>query len=478
MRVPERILVVEDHADLLAFCSDILQAAGYDVLQADSGVAAEALLRTSNVDVVVTDLKLPAKSGLEVLRASRQADPETIVILMTGYPTVETAVNAMKCGAADYLLKPFSADQLLAAVEEALERRRTKEAHRLLRSQLRQAFTLSGIVGRAQQMLRLFDEIRNASAVDSNVVILGESGAGKERVARTIHENSSRRHGPFLAINCAAIPDTLLEAELFGYERGAFTGAQTSKEGLLQAANGGTLFLDEICELSPALQAKLLRAVEEGSVRRLGGRKSIALDVRFMASTNRDIRDELRRGQFREDFFFRINVIEIRVPPLRERREDIPLLAAHFLEACARHPAKKIDGISQKALDVLIKYDWPGNVRELKNAVERAFAYTKGPFVAPEDLPDVVLRGAERHGELGFRAWKERTFERLELAFLKRSLDEHAWNVSRAAKALRLHRSTLQRFMRRHNLTAMPAVGPFGQRAGGRSSWEGPALPR
>ena len=460
----ERILVVEDHPDLLAFCGDVLQAAGYEVIQADSGVAAEAVLRTSSIDAVVTDLKLPAKGGLEVLKASKHADPETIVVLITGYPTVETAVLAMKFGASDYLLKPFSAEQLLAAVEEGLERRRTKEAHRLWRSQLRQSFTMNGIVGRAGPMLKLFDEIRNAGAVDSNVIILGESGAGKERVARTIHENSDRRQGPFLAINCAAIPDTLLEAELFGYERGAFTGAQAPREGLLQAADGGTLLMDEICELSPSLQAKLLRAVEEGSVRRLGGRKSIVFDVRFMASTNRDIRDDLRTGRFREDFFFRINVIEIRVPSLRDRREDIPLLVAHFLDACAGRRSRKIEGIAQKAVDVLMRYDWPGNVRELKNAVERAFAYTKGPFITPDDLPDAVLRGAERHGGFGFRAWKERTLERLELEFLKKSLDEHAWNVSHAAKSLGLHRSTLQRFMRRHNLTTLATLGMVGHR--------------
>jgi DNA-binding NtrC family response regulator len=360
----------------------------------------------------------------------------------------------MKSGAFDYLMKPFSEEELLAVVGGALEKRRTKEAYGLLRGQLRRSFAPNGMVGRSRPMLALFDDIRKAAESDATVIILGESGAGKEQVARGTHENSGRRERPFLPINCAAIPENLLEAELFGHERGAFTGAQSSKEGLLEAADGGTLFLDELCELSLVFQAKLLRAVEEGAVRRVGGRKPIQFDVRFTAATNRDIRAEIRKGRFREDLFFRLDVIEIHVPALRDRREDIPLLAAHFLEASAPRRRTKIEGITQEAMEILTRYDWPGNVRELKNAIERALAYAVGAVITVEALPEAVRRGSELEAPHSFRLWKEKTLERLEREFLKRTLDEQRGNVSRAAKALGVHRSTLQRFMRRHRLSA------------------------
>lgn len=449
-----RVLVVEDYPEMLETCSDILQRAGYEVRKASSPRAAEEIIRTLAIDVVVTDMKMPKTGGLDLLRIAKEADPEIVVILMTGFPTVETAVDAMKFGASDYLMKPFSVDQLLAVVERSLEMRRTREAYGLLRSQLRNSFTLSGMVGRSRRMLRLFDDIRRAASVDANTLILGESGAGKELVAWAIHANSRRRGRGFLPLNCAAIPENLLEAELFGYERGAFTGAHGAKEGLLEAADGGTLFLDEICELLQPLQAKLLRALEEGTVRRIGGRKPIPIDVRFIASTNRDIREEMRKARFREDLFFRIDVIGIQVPPLRERREDIPLLAAHFLDACSARYGKTVESLSQEALECLMRYDWPGNVRELKNAVERAVAYAKGPFITAKELPDPVLKGGECRGQSSLHEWKEKTLERLEREFVETTLAEHGGNVTHAAKALGVHRSTLQRLMRRLHLAA------------------------
>ena len=268
----EAILIVEDDPHVLLSYQEILKPSGYEVVTADSGEAAERILRTSSIDVVITDLKMPKMGGLEVLRIAKQVDPEIIVILITAYPTVDTAVEAMKVGACDYLIKPFSVQQLQAVVKDALEKRRTKEAYGLLQSQLQSAFAVSGIVGQSRVMLKLFDEIRKVAAVSANVLILGESGVGKEPLALAIHENSSRHERLFLPLNCAAIPETLLEAELFGYERGAFTGAQSAKEGLLEAANGGTLFLDEFCELSPTLQAKLLRTLEEGAAADWEGR--------------------------------------------------------------------------------------------------------------------------------------------------------------------------------------------------------------
>jgi DNA-binding NtrC family response regulator len=324
------------------------------------------------------------------------------------------------------------------------------------------SLALSGIVGRSPGMHGLFADIRRAASSDAHVLILGESGVGKESAARAIHERGTRRACPFLAINCAAIPESLLEAELFGHERGAFTGAQTAKEGLLEAADGGTILLDEVCELHPSLQAKLLRAVEEGAVRRLGGRRPSPFDVRFIASTNRAIREEMRQGRFREDLFFRLDVIEIRVPPLRERREDIPLLAAHFLGACSARNGKKIEKIENGAIELLIRYSWPGNVRELKNAIERAFAYAQGPVITREDLPEAVLQGAPREDGYCFRDWKQRTLERLEREFLAKTLAAHGGNVSRAAKALGIHRSTLQRLMRSHSLATASRLSGMG----------------
>ncbi len=449
----ERVLVVEDDPEMLDTCSEVLKRAGYEVVGAGSGRGAEEILRTSAVDVVITDLKMPRVGGLDVLRVAKEGDPEMVVILITGFPTVETAVEAMKFGASDYLMKPFSGE-LLAVVERSLEQRRGKEAYGLLRSQLQRSFKLSGIVGRGREMLRLFDDIRKAASVDAGVLILAESGAGKELAARAVHENSGREKKPFLPINCAAIPEHLLEAELFGYERGAFTGAQVSKEGLLEAADGGTLFLDEVCEMNPSLQAKLLRALEEGAVRRVGGLKAIPFNVRFIASTNRDIQEEMKGGRFREDLFFRIDVIEIKIPPLRERHEDIPLLAAHFLEVYSARYAKRIDGIAGETMELLNRYEWPGNVRELKNAIERAVAYAKGSFITKEDLPEAVRNGAERQGGYNLHEWKEKTFERLEKEFLEKALGEHDGNVTHAANALGVHRSTLQRLMRKHNLPA------------------------
>jgi DNA-binding NtrC family response regulator len=450
----ERILVVEDDPEMLETCAEVLERAGYEVIKSGSGRAAESVLRTSGFDIVITDLKMPKIGGLDVLRMAKEVDPEIIVILITAFPTVQTAVEAMKFGASDYLMKPFSGEQLLKVVEGSLERRRVKEAYTLLRSQLQRSFTLGGIIGRERGMLQVFDDIRKAASVDANVLILGESGTGKELVSKAVFENSSRRERPFLPINCAAIPENLLEAELFGYERGAFTGAQVSKEGLLEAADGGILFLDEVCEMNPALQAKLLRALEEGALRRVGGRKLIPFDVRFMASTNRDIHEEMRQGRFRKDLFFRIDVIEIHVPPLRERRGDIPLLAAHFLEVYSAGSGQKIDGITQDAMKLLMGYDWPGNVRELRNALERAVAYAKGPFITPKDLPESILKSVEGQGRDSFHEWKEKTIERLGKEFLEKAFEEHGGNVTQTAKALGVHRSTLQRLMRRYNLHA------------------------
>jgi two-component system response regulator HydG len=451
--MPERVLVVEDDPSMLAGCVETLRHAGHDVLQAESGEAAHALLRRTSVDVVVVDLRMGDLDGLDVLRDVKEQDPDTVVVVITAFPTVETAVEAMKIGALDYLVKPFSSDQLLGVVRLGLDKRSSRDTYGLLKGQLERAPALGGMVGKSLPVMRLFDEVQRAAAVDSSVLILGESGAGKELVARAIHESSTRRARSFLPINCAAIPEALLEAELFGYDRGAFTGAQASRAGLLEQADGGTIFLDELCELSTHMQAKLLRALDERALRRLGGRHPIPFDVRFIAATNRDMRAEVASQRFRDDLFFRIDVIEIDVPPLRERRDDIPLLAAHFLEGCAARNKKEISGFTMAALELLTRHDWPGNVRELRNAVERAVAYASGAFIMPADLPPAVRHGTDAPGGSGLREWKK-TLDRLEREFIEAALEEHGGNVTRAAQALGIHRSTLQRLMRRLRLPA------------------------
>jgi two-component system response regulator HydG len=301
-------------------------------------------------------------------------------------------------------------------------------------------------------MLALFEDIRTAARADVNVLILGETGAGKDLVARRIHALSARHGGPLLAVNCAAIPESLLDSELFGYERGAFTGADASRPGLLEEAHRGTLFLDELCEFNPSLQAKLLRALEEGGARRLGGRRLIPFDIRVLAATNRDVREQIKVGRLREDLFFRLDVIEIRVPSLRERRDDIPLLAQHFLEGCVERCHLAVETIAPEAMEVLIRYDWPGNVRELKNAIERAAAYARGSVITIDDLPAAIVRPPTAQEGSSFHLWREMTVARLEKEFIMNTLAAHAGNVSHAAKALGIHRSTLQRLMRTHDI--------------------------
>ena len=444
----DRVLVVEDSPELREFCVEVLSQAGYDAIGAGSGSEAERVLRTMPVSVVVTDLKVPRGGGLGVLKLAKNADPSTPVILITGYPAVDTAVAAMKAGATDYLIKPFSFEQLVSAVEEALRAGKRREAYEAAKSEAL-AFTVDGMVGRSPRMLELFARIRKAAAVDASVLILGDSGSGKERVARAIHANSGRRDGAFVAINCAALPEPLLEAELFGHERGAFTGAQGSRDGLLHAADRGILLLDELCEMHPSIQAKLLRALEEGSVRRIGGRRSIPFDVRFIAATNQDIQAAVRAGRFRRDLFFRIHVIEIQVPPLAERREDVPLLAVHFLQQASGAWPGGFQGIDATALEALTRYDWPGNVRELRNVIERAAAFAGGPVITLADLPETIALGVVASGAVTFRSWKKQTMERLQHGFIRAALEDHGGNVSRTARALGLHRSTIQRFLKR-----------------------------
>ena len=396
---PPTILVVDDEPSNRESLERIFRREGFAVETAADGAAALELLRQRPVNVILTDLVMPQMSGVDLLKAARALAAEVEIVLMTAYGTVENAVEAMKQGAYDFVTKPLKRAQIVAVVRRALEKQSLVVENRSLRAQL-EATQRRAIVGHGLTWRRTMALVAQAAPSSATVLLLGESGTGKELLARAIHEGSPRRGGPFIAVNCAALPDSILEAELFGYERGAFTGAVSRRDGRFSLAHGGTLFLDEVCELSPQVQVKLLRVLQEGEIDRLGGRTE-KVDIRLVAASNRDPLTEVRVGRFREDLYYRLNVIAVHLPPLRERREDIPLLADFFLRRYADKNAKLVHGISRAASERLAGHHWPGNVRELENAIERAVVLCKGSVIDEEDLPADV-RGGLGGGAGGF----------------------------------------------------------------------------
>lgn len=390
------VLVVDDDASNCVSLTKIFEREGYRVLSAESGRTALELLRTHHVHVVLTDLMMPGQSGVELLRAIKELSPTTEVLLMTAFGTVETAVQAMRLGAYDFVEKPLKRATIVRAVEKALERALLVAENQSLKAELRH-LTKREIVGQSTALRAVLDTAEQAAPSTAHVLILGESGTGKELIARHIHAWSSRRQGPFIAVNCSALPETILEAELFGYERGAFTGAVARKDGRFARARGGTLFLDEIGELSPKVQVKLLRVLQEGEFEPLGG-VSVPTDARIVAATNLNLAEEVEAGRFREDLYYRLNVIELVAPPLRSRREDIPLLVDHFLGVYCRKNARPRLGVTSAALERLVDYGWPGNVRELENVMERASVLCRRLELEVEDLPAPIAE-AERHEE-------------------------------------------------------------------------------
>jgi two-component system response regulator PilR (NtrC family) len=388
-----RVLVADDERSMRELLSIVLRREGYEVLLAESGRDAVALLEAQPVDLVISDLRMPDMSGVDVLRAAKQIDPDMSAIVITAFASTDTAVEALRLGASDYLTKPFDVDELKLLVRRTLERRQLRQENVLLKRALGETHQFSSIIGRSPRMLALFRLIETIAPTTSTVLITGESGTGKELVARAIHYNSLRRGRPFVALNCGALPETLLESELFGHMRGAFTGAATNKKGLIEAAQQGTVFLDEISEMSPLMQVKLLRVLQERRFRRVGGTDEIQADIRVIAATNRDLQKEIADGRFREDLFYRVNVIPLHLPPLRERGEDIALLAQHFMARFAQQMGKRIHALSREAIERLERHHWPGNVRELENAMERAVALERTPAVLVESLPDRVRFG-------------------------------------------------------------------------------------
>ena len=391
-----RILVVDDEPSMRDMLRIVLRRDGYDVVVAENGRTAIEVLRRQPFDLLLSDIRMPDVSGVEVLRTAKDENRDIVAFMMTAFASTDTAIEAMRLGAVDYFTKPFSMEELRLKVHQHLEVSRLKQENALLKRALNTSNSFSNIIGRSEAMLAVFKMIETIAKTTSTVLITGESGTGKEMVARAVHYNSARRERPFVALNCGAVPETLLESELFGHMRGAFTGADTNKKGLIEVAERGTIFLDEIGEMNATMQVKLLRVLQERRFRRLGGTEEVQADIRIIAATNQDLPRLVAEGRFREDLFYRINVIPVRLPSLLERREDIPLLAEHFLAKYVAQMEKAVTSISRDAHALLADYSWPGNVRELENVMERAVALEQTPVVLPESLPDYVGRSEGR----------------------------------------------------------------------------------
>ena len=467
MGIHRKILIVDDEPDALENCRRILSRLQYECLIECDPLRAVDVLERERPGLVLTDLRMPGLDGIGVLNAAKQLDPGVQVVLLTAYSSVQTAVTSMRQGAFDYLTKPFSSAQLeevtRRAFGESLESATGTDSERSPLKKVppsQQAL----IIGESEAMRRVGDLIRRVAPTQANVLVYGESGTGKELAARAIHANSGRAHQAFVPVDCAALPDTLLESELFGHERGAFTGAHVSKPGLFEIAEGGTVFLDEVSAMSDVLQSRLLRVLQERQVRRVGGTRFLNIDVRIVAASNRDLAEASRSGQFRQDLYYRLNVIQITLPPLRERKGDVPLLANAFLARCTASHSDSF-ALDADALEVLSRYDWPGNVRELQNVIERAAALADGPIIRPEHLPE-GLHDLRRHPTdayavggheetSGFKEAKQEVVRSFERQFLLDLLQRHQGHMGRVAKDAGVDRKTIERMVKRHGLRSL-----------------------
>ena len=436
-----RILVVEDEEKLRRVVELQLQSSGYEVDQA--GSAEEALKLTDRADLVLTDLRLPGMDGLELLGLLRRQDSQLPVVVMTAFGTVESAVEAMKAGANDFVMKPFSLDHLMAVIEKALEFRALRDENRVLREELGRRYSFDNIVGHSPAMQEIFATIMRVAPTRATVLLAGESGVGKDLIARAIHHHSPRRERPFVKINCTALPENLMESELFGFEKGAFTGAVSAKPGKFEQGDTGTIFLDEIGDVPGSIQVKLLRVLQEREFERLGSNKTRHIDVRILAATNRDLRAALEEGTFREDLYYRLNVVPMNIPPLRERKEDIPFLAEHFVTRLSQDMGAKAGSISEAAIQKLLEYHWPGNVRELENVIERSLVLSTGPRL---EAPDIRLEMAPAGHEPTAQSFLPDgvTLDQHEQAILREALRRANGNKSQAARLLGLTRNALR----------------------------------
>jgi len=452
------VLVVDDDAGLRESFRLILEDE-YEVVDAPDGRRALEIVRSRQLDLVLLDIRLPEMDGIEVLERIKALDDTVEVILVTAVKTVRTAVAAMKLGAFDYLTKPFEEAELLSLVRRALERRSLEREVTFLRSELARQHDFDQLVGQHPEMQRLYRLVAQVARTTATVLITGESGTGKELVARAIHRQGPRRDKPFVPVNPAALADTLVESELFGHERGAFTGAYQRKLGRFELAQGGTLFLDEIGALKPEVQVKLLRVIQEREIERVGGSRSIPIDVRIICATNVDLKQAVARGTFREDLYYRLNVMPIAVPPLRERREDIPLLVAHFIRRYNQQLNKRVEGLSPEALAALREYAWPGNVRELQNVIERLVGLAEGPVIGLNDLPmDLLLPDHRNRVRDAETLPLKQAIEEFQRQIVMRVLERVRWNRSEAARILGIHRNSLKTMLTRWNLGG-PAAG-------------------
>ena len=446
------VLIVDDDEAHRTMLRALMSGWGYRITEADDGAGAVEAVRERPFDLVLMDIRMLKVSGIEALEAIRSHNPAIPVILMTAYSSVETAVEALKKGAYDYLTKPLDFDKLRVTVERAMEHLRLKTENRRLKERIDGHFDPQNIVGTGPAMTRLLATVSQVAPTEATVLIQGESGTGKELVANAIHFNSHRRDGPFVKLNCAAITETLLESELFGHEKGAFTGADRRKEGRFVAANGGTFLLDEVGEMSLTMQAKLLRVIQEREVTRVGGDAPVPVDVRLISATNRDLIERIREGAFREDLYYRLNVIHLTLPALRERREDIPLLADHFLGRFAEKHGKAVKGFSPEAMDQLIRAPWPGNVRELANAVERAVVLARGGYI--DDLDPIAARlGPGDHPAADDPPDGHESLEAVEKATILKTLAATGGNKSEAARRLGITRKTLHAKLKKYEMT-------------------------
>jgi DNA-binding NtrC family response regulator len=460
---PPRVLAVDDEAVVCESIRRVLSEEGYDVATATSARTGLALIRSENFDLLLLDIRMPEMDGIEFLRETRAVSPDTEVIIVTGHATIQTAVEAIQLGATDYLQKPVSPDKLIVSAARALERRHLIGLTRRLRSELETRYRIGNVICSSAPMRKVIQLVERVAPANSTVLVSGETGTGKELIARAIHYNSPRKDAPFVVVDCAAMTESLLESELFGHVRGAFTGAVKDRKGLVEAARGGTLFLDEISTISPSIQGSLLRLIQEHEVRPVGSDRAVSVDVRLIAATNRDLKEMVDDGAFRDDLFYRLSVFTIQLPPLRERTEEIPLLAHHFITQFAGEFDKRIDGITPRALTALELHHWPGNVRELQNVIERAYLLADDNLIDVDELPTVV-------GEHPTSEWDEvpvdahglaqkkkelraEAVDRLEKLFVLKALKNASWNVSHAARAVGILRPNLHAMMRRHGIT-------------------------
>jgi DNA-binding NtrC family response regulator len=439
-----KILIVDDELIMRESLGGWLERDGHDIETVASGEEALEILKDKRFDILLVDIKMEGMSGLDVLRHVRETDPDVAVVMITAYGSISTAIEAMKNGAYEYLLKPFDPNELGVLIEKIVEHQAQARENLFLKEQYKDRTRLESMIGQSRPMQELFDLIQDVAPTDSTVLITGETGTGKGLAAKAIHTNSPRCEGPFVIVNCGALPEHLLESELFGYQKGAFTDAKKTKKGRLELAHGGTLFLDEIGEISMRMQIDLLRVLEDRVFYRVGGTQPIEADFRIIAATNKNLDSAIKEGTFRQDLYYRLNVISFEMPPLRDRKEDIPLLAEHFLQRFSQETNRPVDRISREAIDEMMLCDWPGNVRELENAIERAVVVGKQRRIVPEDLP---IFSSEHHPGLLGNSLKE-----IEKAHIIRILDMNHWNISKSAETVGIDRSTLYSKIKRYNI--------------------------